>query len=125
MRGNEMVLDGDLDVRHVAGDAIAAGAVRSVVGVIRNGAFQTCGIALVVTSEAQPISLLDQIGLVLITVDLVAIEASDLPVIHVALNEIVTLHAVLVSREVRKLVEVCGAWLQFLKFPVIGKPLSR
>ena len=125
MRSNKIVLNGDLNVRHVAGDAIAACAVCRVMGVIRNGALQTRGVVLVVTSEAESVSLLDQIGLVLVAVNLVAVEAADLPVIHVALYEIITLHSVLVSRKVRKLIEVCGAWLQFLELPVISEPLSR
>ena len=125
MRGNEIVLYGDLYVRHVAGDAIAARAVRRVVGVIRNGALQTGGVVLVVAPEAESITLLDQIGFVLVAVNLVAVEAADLAVIHVALDKIIALHAVFVSREVCKLIKVCGAWLQFLELPVIRKPLSR
>ena len=98
VRGNEIVLDGDLNMRHVAGDTIAAGTVRSVVSVIRNGAPQTRGIVLVVTPEAESVALLDEIGLVLVAVDLVAIKAADLAVIHVALDEIIALHPVLVGR---------------------------
>ena len=37
--GDEVVLQGMLDERHVAGDALASGAVRGVVGVLADGAF--------------------------------------------------------------------------------------
>ena len=56
---------------------------------------------------------------VLVAVDLVAVEAADPAVIHVALHEIVALHTVLVRGEVGELVEVCRAGLQLFELPVV------
>jgi len=54
---------------------------------------------------------------------LMTVEASNLPVIHIALNKIVPLHPVLVRSQIGVLKEVRHARLQLLKPPEINQPL--
>lgn len=70
------------------------------------------------------VALFDQAGLILIAVNLVAIRAADLAVIHIALNEVVPLHPVLVCRHISILIEVGRPGLQFFELPVVRKLLA-
>jgi hypothetical protein len=56
---------------------------------------------------------------------IVAIEAANLPMIHVALDEIVALHSILVGRQVGELIKVGRAVLELLQLPVVCPPLPR
>ena len=119
VRGNVVPFDRLFNVRHVAGDALASRAVLRVMGMPADGAFETRRILFRVAAKAKSVSLFDQVGLVLIAVDFVTIETTQLAVIHVALDEVVALHPVLVSRRVGILIEICRSWLQFFETPVV------
>lgn len=51
------------------------------------------------------------------------IEAAQLTVIHIALNEVISLHPVFMGGQIGVLIEVCLPRLEFLKLPVISEPL--
>ena len=124
VRRDVVVFDGLLDSRHVAGNALAAGAVGSVMSVLTDSAMQTGGILASVAAEAKRVAADRERGDGA-AVDLMAIEATDLAVIHVALHEIVALHAVLVRGEIGELIEVGDAGLGFFELPVVGQPIAR
>ena len=105
MGGNIISFDRLLDVRHVTGDALTARAVFRVMGMLRDGAFEAGRILFRVALKTKSVPLRDQVGLVLITVNLVTIEATQVAVVHVALHEIIALHSVLVCRQVGILIE--------------------
>ncbi len=58
-------------------------------------------------------------------VHLVAIEAANLAVIHIALHEIVALHAVLVRGEIGEWKKFVTPGFSLLELPVIGEPFAR
>jgi hypothetical protein len=122
--GDVVVLDGLLDVGHMAGDAFAARAALGVVGVFTDGAAQAGGILPVMTGEAHRIALGVQVRLVLITVNVVAVEAAQVPMIHIALNEVIALHAIFVGGAVGVLIKVGGTGFQLFKLPVVGEPIA-
>ena len=62
---------------------------------------------------------------VLITVHLVAIETSHLPVIHIALRKIIPLHPVLVRGQIGVLKKIGSPRLQIFQPPEIDQPLTR
>src|SRR5579872_4296575 len=53
-----------------------------------------------------------------------AVEASQLAMIHIALNEIVPLHAIFVCREVSILIKIGSPGLKLFQLPVIGQPFT-
>src|SRR6185437_3432904 len=65
-----------------------------------------------------------EVGLVLRAVDLVAVEAADVAVVHDAFREVVALHAIFVRGEVGELVEVGDAGLEIFEAPVVGEALA-
>ena len=85
-----------LDQRHVAFGALTARAVLGAMGMFTHCPLESRSILAGVASKAERISLLSQVRFILITVHIVAIEAANLPMIHIALDEIVSLHTVLV-----------------------------
>jgi len=85
---------------HVAGDALTARTVFGVMGVLGNGPFETSRIPLGVTCKTESIAFCDEVGFVLIAMDLVAVEATKLAMVHVALHEVIPLHPVLVCGQV-------------------------
>jgi len=125
MGGNIISFDRLLNVRHVAGDALTPRAVFRVMGMLRDGAFEACRILFRVALKTKSVPLRDQVGLVLITVNLVTIEATQVAVVHVALHEIIALHSVLVRRQVGILIEIRRSRLQFLEPPMIRQTLTR
>src|ERR1700740_1415827 len=94
-------------------------------GVLADRAFESCGILRVVAAKAEGVALLDQVGFIAIAVDVVAVEAATLAVVHDALHEVIALHAILVRGEIGVLKEVGCAWLELFKLPMIGKTLAR
>ena len=95
--GDGIVFDGLLDGRHMARSTLAARAVRSVVRMFADGPFQPGGIILRVAAETESIAPFSEIRLVLVAVNLMAVEAANLAVVHVALHEIIALHPVLMG----------------------------
>jgi hypothetical protein len=61
----------------------------------------------------------------LITVQVVAIEAANLPMVHIALHKIVALHTILVSGQVGELIEVGCAMFELFQLPIVREPLPR
>ena len=125
MAADVVVLDRLLDLWHMTGDALAACAVGCVMSVRGDSDFESCRIVLRVTGEADLVASCDQVRRVLIAVHLMAIEAANVPVIHVALHEVVSLHAIFVGCHVRVLIEVGGSRTQFFKVPISRQALSR
>ena len=55
--------------------------------------------------------------------DIVAVEATQLPVVHIALHEVITLHPVLMRRQVGILIEIRHTRLQVFEPPDIRQTL--
>src|ERR1700722_8715858 len=70
MGGNIVSFDRLLNVRHMAGDTLTSGAVLRMMRMLRNGAFQAGWILFRVASKTKSVPLCDQVGLVLIAVNL-------------------------------------------------------
>src|SRR5665213_710692 len=116
---DEVVLDGLLDARHVAGGALAPGAVGGVVRVFGNSPLQPGGIHGVVARQAERVASGDDAGGVVVAVDVVAVEAAQLAVVHGALHEVVALHAVFVGGHVGELEEVGHAGAKLFELPEV------
>src|SRR6202012_2262078 len=101
-----LVAEGLGDVGHVAGDALAAWTVLGVMGVLGDSPFQASGIVFGVAAEAERVAGGDQVRGIAVAVYLMAVEAAQPPVIHVALHEVVALHPVFVRAGVGKVIEV-------------------
>ena len=71
------------------------------------------------TGETQVARRLQQVGVIRRAVDVVAAEARDSALVHHALHEVVSLHAVLVRGAVGEVGEACFAQPVFLQLPVI------
>ena len=123
VRGDVVVFDGLLYAGHVAGDALTARAVCGVMRMFTDRAAQAGGILLVVAGEAEFVSTDGKIG-DCFAVDLVAIEAAHLAVIHETLHKIIALHAVFMPREIGKLKEIVGSGFQFFEVPIIGQAFA-
>ena len=124
MGGNVVAFDRLLNVRHVAGDALTARTVFGVMGMLGNGAFESSRIPLGVACKAKSVAFFNEVGFVLIAVDLMAVEATKLTMVHVALDEVVPLHPVLVCGQVGVLEEIRRARFQFLELPSVRQKLA-
>ena len=120
VRRNEVAFNGLLDVRHVTRNAVAAGAVFCVVRMFAHGTLQARGVLAVVATETERVPLLNKVRFVPVTVNVVAIKATQPAVIHGALNEVISLHAIFVSGQVGELQEIGSSRLQLFKLPVVG-----
>ncbi|MBB5319319.1 hypothetical protein HDF09_004025 [Edaphobacter lichenicola] len=106
MRTNKVIFYCLLDFGHMAGNALTPGASFSMVSVLAHRPFEPGRIFLRVAGQADRIADRNEVRGVLITVYLMAVETADLPVIHLALDEVVALHPVFVRGQVGKLIEV-------------------
>ncbi len=107
-----------LDLRHMAGNTFAARTAGFMMGVFFDAAgVRTIGRFWAMAFETHDICRLDQQSLVVGPMDVMTTGAFHAAVIHHALNKVVTLHAVLVRRAVRKVRERCLAQLVLLQFP--------
>lgn len=94
------------DPRHVTGDTLIACASNLVVRVFFNGAYvRPVRRSRTVAFEAHDVCRLDQQRVVIGAVDIVATGTFHAARVHHALNKIVSLHAVLMRRTVRKVRE--------------------
>ena len=125
MRRNEVSLDCDFDVGHVAGHAVAPRAVFCVMRVRAYRTFQSSRILRTVAGETKRIAFRNKVRFVAVAVNVVAIEAANFAMVHRALNEIVPLHAIFVSSEVGKLIEIGCSRLEIFELPIVGQPFSR
>ena len=96
------------DSGHMAGDATAASGTFLVMGVF----FEGGGAGAVqrkraVAIEAQLVGGFAELRVVIGTVYVMAAVAGDAAAVHQALDEVITLHAVLVSRAIRVVREAC------------------
>src|SRR5579872_7436467 len=122
MAANVHTRNGLLDFRHVAGDALAAGAARFMVSVLLDGRrTRAVGRTRTVTIEAQNIDGFEQVGVVFSAMHIVASEAGHAAGIHHAIHEIITLHSILVARAVGKMGKGGLAELVVFELPVILK----
>ena len=112
--------DGLLDLWHVAGNALTAGAPNRVMGMLldRRGMRPILSV-WPVTCQAHSARGLSQHGVILRTVRIVATETGDPPRVHQTGREIVALHAVLVRRAVGKMREGRLSELVILEFPEV------
>jgi len=122
MRGDVVVLDRLLNTRHVASSALASGTLRIMMRVLAHCSPKSRGILLTVAAQTKCIPAHRQIGNSA-AVYLMAIEAADFAMVHVALHEIVALHPVLVRREICILKEIRSAGLRLLELPVVCQTL--
>ena len=95
-----------LDFRHMARHAFAAGASGLMMRVRLNGG----GAGAVrriwpMTLQAHHVRRLQKVRIILCSVGIMAMEATDSVRVHGALNEIVALHSVLVRSAIRKMSE--------------------
>src|SRR5262249_5508785 len=110
--------DGLFDARHVARDALAAGAPGLMVRVLFEGrSTRAVGRAGAMAFEADGVRRLDEVGRIGRAVDVVATEAGHAAGIHHAADEIVALHAVLVGGAVGEVGEAGFARLVLLETP--------
>ena len=108
------VIDRRRDLRHMARNAFAASAVPRVVRVL----FYARGVRSVLrigamARQAKSVPPLTHNSRILRTVRIVATETGNAPRVHETLNEIVALHAVLVSGPVGEMCESCFSELVF------------
>src|SRR4249919_2355345 len=125
MSADEIVLNCLLDLGHVASNALTACAPFSMVRVFAYRAAQSGGILFCVAREAQGIAWHHQIRCVRVIVNLVAVKAANAAMVHVALNEVVTLHPILVPCQVSILIKARRPKFARLERPMVGKTLSR
>ena len=123
------IRDGLLDLRHVTGNALVAGGACWVMCMFLD---RTCMRAVrgtrPVALQAHDIRRFDQQGIVFGSVNIVATGALHTAVVHKALHEIVSLHAILMCCPIRKVSK--GSLPKFvlfempviLKFPAHMKP---
>ena len=107
MRAHKILFDRLLDLRHMARHTRAP---RTPLRMMRMFAHRPTKPRRIVhplrmARQAKRIPPRNQVRRILIAMHLVAIEAPHLPVIHIALHKIVPLHAVLVRRHIRILIE--------------------
>jgi len=120
MTSNVNVRDGLFDLWHMTGDTLATRTARFVMCMLFDCAYVwAIGRAWPVTFEAHDVRWLDQQGIVIRTVNIVATGALHTACVHDALNEVVALHAVLVCRAVRKVGECRLAQSMLFELPVI------
>lgn len=122
--GNRVALNGLLDARHMAGRALAAGTVFGVMSVFADRALEACGVFFRVAAKAEGVAGYGKVrGRV--RVDLMAVETAKFAVVHVALGEVIALHAVFMGGEVGILEEVRSAGFEFFELPEVGEALTR
>src|SRR6185437_9246398 len=120
------IADRLLDLRHVAGDALAARAAGLVVGVrLDRGRARTVGRARPMTIQADLARGLPQHRRVVGAVDIMATEAGHTARIHHALHEIVALHAILVGGAIGEMREGLYARLVLFQLPEIAEALAH
>ena len=115
------IRDGLLDLRHVASDALIAGAACFVMGVfLDRGCMRAIRRTRAVTIEAKNIGRLSQERIVVGTMRIMATETSDAACIHQTGREVIALHAIFVSGTIRKMREGCVAQLMFFQLPEVA-----
>ena len=117
---DELTLDSDFDIRHVACRALAASAFFGMMRMFSDRGAQACRIVLGMTAEAKLIARCNQIGRVAAAVNVMAIETAEAAMVHVTVYEIVALHPVLVRSAVRPVIEVLNTKLRLFKTPGVG-----
>ena len=125
MTSNILVGDRLFDFRHMTGDALAARATRLVMGTRLNCRRVRPGLRIwAMAVEAQRIAGLAHHGDVVPAMRIVTTEAGDAAGIHQTVDEVVSLHAVLVPGPVREMGEGGLAELVLFELPVIRQPLA-
>src|ERR1700679_3196827 len=90
IRVDEVVFDCGLDLRHMAGHALTAGTALRMMSVSAHRSLQSCRIFLLrrMAAQTERIPWQLQARYVRSAVDIVAVEATQLPVVHSALHEV-------------------------------------
>ena len=112
--------DGLLDLRHVTGHAFITGTIRLVMSVLPD----SCGVRTVGRTGAMALKAHDRGGfqevrVVFRPVDIVAAETFHAARVHQALDEIIALHAVFVSRSIGEMGKTRFAQLVFFELPIV------
>ena len=114
--------EGGSNFGHVAGDAAAAGGAFFVMSVLfKRGCAWAVEGERAVALEADLIAGLDELGVVIGAVDVVATEAGDATAVHHALDEVVALHPIFVGGAVGKMVERGFAEFVVFELPIISE----
>lgn len=92
--------------------------------VLAHGSFKSGGIICVMTAKTESIAVPYQVRLIPVAVHVVTVEAAQFAMVHRALHEVISLHAVLVRCQVWVLVEICDTGLKFLQAPIVGEALT-
>ena len=109
-----------LDFGHVAPDALASGAPGFVMGVSFNGGrVRPVRRIRPMTLQTHHVGRFEQVGVVLSAVDVMTTETTDAVGIHCALNKVIPLHPVLVSRSIGEVGEALLPELVLLQLPEI------
>lgn len=120
VRADEGAGNGDLDFWHVTGHALASRRAFLVVSMFgkscRTGTIPRVG---AVAIEANFIRGLPQLRVIVRAMHIVAVKTGDAAAVHNALRKIISLHAILVRRAVRKMRETQLAERVILELPVI------
>jgi len=124
VRTYKVVFDGLLDLRHVAGNTLATRTSPRMMGMLAHGAARSSRIFLCVAEEAKRVSWHLEIRCVGVAVYLMAVEAAKPTMVHVALNEVVPLHPVLVRSLVGVLIKVCRSMFCLFEPPIISETFS-
>lgn len=126
MRGDKGAGKGLLDSGHVAGRALAGGAVLWMVGVLGNALViagagdEVAGVAV----DAKGVAFFGQVRGMFVGVRVVAGRATDVAMGHKGLGEVVALHAVFVGCAIWPVEEVCFAKAGFFEIPDVGEALA-
>ena len=109
-----------LDLRHMTGDAIASCATGRVMRVsLDGGRMWTIGRFRTVALQTENVCRLQQIGVVLRSVNVVATETTHAVRVHGTLYKVVALHPILMRGVVREMSERLLAELMFFELPEI------
>ena len=109
-----------LDLRHVAGHTVVAGTAGAMMGMRLDArGVRTVGRRGAVAGQANLGRRFDQVSVILSAVDIVATKAAHTAPIHHALDEVVALHSIFVTRSVGEMRERRLAKLVIFQFPKI------
>src|SRR5207245_3325106 len=117
MRADVHIGDGAFDLWHMAPRALSPGAVRLMMRMRDGLGGRSVRRSRPVARQTEDVGGLEKVRIVLRTVNVVARETRDAALVHLALNEIIPLHPVLVRRAVGKMRERRLPQFVFLQLP--------
>src|SRR4029077_7619411 len=110
------------DRRHMTGNALASRASFLVVRMLfKSGSMRAVRARGAVTIQADLLHGLSELSVVRGPVHVVARRTGNTTPVHRALRKVVSLHAILVRRALRELVESCLTQRAVLELPIVGQ----